>query len=134
MVFVLYYEPSVGGSLLDLAHDTEKIAAPNQFEICLAEPPEQQVTREVQQLRGRGAAPDSTVAVKVCPNADMVDAGHVDHVTKMVNSIDYRRFAFKSKEAMIKRHLSHTACAGERPKLFVGQVARMVAQRPRRSM
>ena len=75
-----------------------------------------------------GIAAHTTVTIEIGAQSHMVDTHHIDGMFQMFDSVDDGGFAFRAKETMIKRGMSHATGLSQSPKLVVGQIAGMVTK------
>ena len=90
----------------------------------------EQLEGELYGLGSIGIAAHATVAVEIGAYSHMVDAHHVDGMLQMTDGIEDGGFALGAEESGIERGMGHAASLGQGPQLVVGEVSRMVAQRP----
>ena len=64
----------------------------------------------------------------------MLNTHHVDSVVEVVDGIEDAGLPLLAQEAIVECHLCHTAFLCQSAHLFVGEVARVVAQRTSRGM
>ena len=86
--------------------------------------------REIQRLRRVGEARDTAVAVEIGADAHMVDTHHLDGVLQMRDGVENRGLSVFAEEAGVERRVRHATLGRESAQLVVGEVPRMVAQRP----
>ena len=115
-------------------HDAEEIAAPDFLDVGLAVTAGEQLAGEVDELGRAGQTGDTTVAVEVGAETDMIDADHLDGVLEMGHDIEDGGLTVAAQETMVDGGLSHTAFGGEGAELIVGEVAGMVAEGPATAM
>ncbi len=109
---------------LHAGHDAKEVAAPNFGEIFVREALGLQTTRELNELGGIGQSRNSPIAVEIGADADVIDAGHRDHVEEMAERVvNGCVFVVGAQEAGVEGALRHTAVCGERPQLVVRKVA-----------
>ena len=98
------------GSSLHLRHDAEEISSPQFFEVVVGEAFGLQTTREVDEFGSRSKSWHSAIAVEVCADANVVYAGHVDHMEHMCHSIVNGGIGFiGAKKTAIEGALCHSA-------------------------
>ena len=117
------------GSILHLRHDAEEISSPQFFEVVIGEAFGLQTTREVDEFGSRCQTRDSTIAIKVSADADVIHTCHLDHVEHMCHSVvDGGIFLIGAEETTIESALRHSARGCECTELVVSEIARMIAQ------
>ena len=111
-----------------MRHDAQPVAAPYLLNVALAVFAAQQLEGEVDHLAAVGQADDTTIAVEIGAQSDVVDAHHLDGMLEMTHGVEDGCLARLAEESGIEGDMGHTATAGECTQLVVGEIAGMVAQ------
>ena len=115
--------------MLHTAHDPDEIASPYFLELPFIQSFSHQPLRKVNIIGCRGQSGHSAITVKIGAYAHMVNTRHVYGMENVANGIVNACLSILGKEVPVERDLRHTVTLGDGLKLFVGEVAGMVAER-----
>ena len=114
--------------ILHPAHHADEVSGPQASQMLCRQALGHEALGEDEIVGRRLQTDDAAVAVEVGAYADVVDAGHVDHVHDVAHGVVDGGLAAVGEEAVVEGALCHAAGCRQRSQLVVGEVARVVAE------
>ena len=98
---------------MHLAHDAEEIASPEFAQVFLRESFGHEALRQHEIIGCRGESAHAAVAVEVRADADVVDAGHFNHIHDVAHGVDERCLAVFAQESVVEGGLCDTVAGSD---------------------